>query len=83
MTDAEIYQRLKRVFLDIFDELDVELTAETSAADIPEWTSFNHVNIIVACEQAFGVKFLTPEIETLKNVGDLVALIRGKLAAKK
>ena len=79
MTDPEIYERLKRVFLDIFDDLTIELTAETSAADIPEWTSFNHVHIIVASEQAFGVRFATPEIETLRTVGDLVALIRTKL----
>ena len=83
MTDPEIYQRLQKVFSDVFDDLQVELRPETSAADIPEWTSFNHVNVIVATETAFKVKFSTSDIETLRNVGELVALVRKKLAAKK
>jgi acyl carrier protein len=82
MTDAEIYAKLDKVFRDIFDTDDIDLKPETSAADIPEWTSFNHVNIIVATEQSFGVKFSTADIEKLKNVGELVALVRAKLAKK-
>jgi acyl carrier protein len=82
MTDAEIYQQLRQVFRMIFDDLQVELTPETSAADIPEWTSFNHVNIIVATEQAFKIRFSTSDIESLNNVGQLVTLIRSKLAKK-
>lgn len=84
MTDAEIYQQLTEVFHDIFDDPTLVLRPETSAADIPDWTSFIHVNIIVATEARFGVKFSTADIERLKNVGDLVALIRSKrgLASK-
>jgi len=79
MTDAEIYQALEGVFRDVFDE-PIELKPETSAADVPEWTSFNHVNLVVASETRFGVRFSTADIEALKNVGDLVALIKAKLA---
>ena len=82
MTDAEIYKKLDKVFRDVFDDLDIELKPETSAADIPDWTSFNHVNLIVATEQAFAIKFSTSDIESLKNVGELVALVRTKLAKK-
>lgn len=82
MTDPEIYKKLDRVFRDIFDDVEIDLKPETSAADIPDWTSFNHVNLIVATEQAFGVKFSTSDIESLKNVGELVALVRAKLAKK-
>jgi acyl carrier protein len=82
MTDAEIYRGLTDVFRDIFDDSTIELKAGTSAADIPEWTSFNHISIIVASEQKFEVKFSTPDIEMLKNVGDLVALIQAKSAKK-
>lgn len=78
MTDAEIYQQLTEVFHDLFDDPSLVLKPETSAADIPEWTSFLHVNLIVATEQRFGIKFSTAEIERLKNVGDLVALVRAK-----
>lgn len=78
MTDAEIYQQLTEVFHDIFDDPTLVLKPETSAADIPDWTSFIHINLIVATEERFGVKFSTADIERLKNVGDLVALVRSK-----
>jgi len=78
MTDEQIYQGLQTVFHYIFDNESIVLKPETSAADIEGWDSFNHVNIVVAAEQAFGISFSTSEIETLKNVGDLVATIRSK-----
>jgi acyl carrier protein len=78
MTDAEIYHQLTEVFHDMFDDPSLVLKPETSAADIPEWTSFIHVNLIVATENQFGIKFSTAEIERLENVGDLVALVRAK-----
>jgi acyl carrier protein len=78
MTDAEIYQQLTEVFHDLFDDPSLVLKPETSAADIPEWTSFMHLNLIVATEDRFGIKLSTAEIERLKSVGDLVALVRVK-----
>ena len=78
MTDAEIYSQLTEVFHDLFDDPSLVLKPETNAADIPEWTSFMHLNLIVATEDRFGIKVSTAEIERLKNVGDLVALVRAK-----
>jgi acyl carrier protein len=78
MNDEQIYKGLEAVFHDVFDDESIVLKPETSAADIDGWDSFNHVNIIVSAEQTFGVSFSTSEIETLKNVGDLVAVIRAK-----
>jgi acyl carrier protein len=80
MTDPEIYQQMNVVFRDVFDDPALEVKPETSAADIPDWTSFNHVTLIVACEEKFGVRFSTSDIEALKNVGDLVSVIKRKLA---
>jgi acyl carrier protein len=80
MTDPEIYRQVNVVFRDVFDDPALEIRPETSASDIADWTSFNHVTLIVACEQKFGVKFSTSDIEALKNVGDLVGVIKRKLA---
>ena len=49
------------------------------AKDIAEWDSFNHINILVASEMRFGVRFTSAEVETLNNVGDFVRLIQEKL----
>jgi acyl carrier protein len=80
MTDAEIYDQMNLVFRDVFDDPAIVVKPETSAADIPDWTSFNHITLVVACEQSFGVKLSTSDIEALKNVGDLVGVVKRKLA---
>ena len=82
MTEAEIYSQLTTIFRNLFDDDAIVLTADTTAADIEDWDSFNHINLIVAVEQKFGIKFKTAELEEMHNVGHLVAMIEKKLAAK-
>jgi acyl carrier protein len=81
MTDDQILDTLTTIYRQIFDDDSIVLTPSTVAGDIPEWDSMNHVSIIVATEGRFGIKFLTAEIEELRNVGDFVTLIRRKLGA--
>lgn len=79
-TDA-IYHGLNEIFRDIFGDEAISLDPRTTAGDIAEWDSFNHINIIVAVESRFGIKFGTAEVEALKNVGDMAALIERKRGA--
>jgi acyl carrier protein len=58
------------------------LTPGLSAADVPEWDSFNHINLIVAVEARFNIKFQTAELESMQTVGHLADLIEKKLAAQ-
>ena len=75
MTEQNILDALTEIFRDVFDDPGLTLTPETTAEDIKEWDSVNHINIIVAAEARFNVKFKTAEVEELKNVGDFVRLI--------
>ena len=79
MTENEVIARLQEIFRDIFDMPELVLTPDTSAADIEDWDSMNHISITIAAERAFGVKFRTAEIEELKNIGDFAELILAKL----
>ncbi len=83
MQQQEIYSKLTEIFRDIFDDETLVLRPEMTAADVEEWDSFNHINLIVATEARFGIKFQTAEVESLKNVGHFVELIEKKLAVKK
>ncbi|MEO9189301.1 MAG: acyl carrier protein [Acetobacteraceae bacterium] len=74
------YAGLNEIFRDLFGDEAISLTPDTTATDIAEWDSFNHINIVVAVESRFGIKFNTVEVEGLKNVGDMVALIERKQA---
>ena len=81
MTDEAILEQLTEIFHNVFDDDSIVLTPETTADDVAEWDSMNHVSLIVAAESHFGVKFQTAEVEDLKNVGDFVKLIAKKKAA--
>ena len=80
MTEAEILSGLTDIFRETFDDDSIELTMNTTADDIDRWDSFNHINILVAVEEQFKIKFQTAEIEGLKNVGEFVHLFEKKSA---
>lgn len=82
MLQQDIYRELTGIFRDILDEDTLELRPGLTAADVPAWDSFNHINLIVAVESRFGIKFQTAELESLQTVGHLADLIQSKLAAK-
>lgn len=67
------------IMVDVFDLDNLEVTMETTAADVEEWDSLSHIRLIVAIERKFGFKFKNSEIEGLKTVGDLVGLIDTKV----
>lgn len=71
-------ERLQEVFCDVFDDDEIELQEDTTADDIDAWDSLTHVQLIVAVEKEFGLKFSTVEVMKLKNVGEFIALIDRK-----
>jgi acyl carrier protein len=83
MDDSQILEQLTDIIRDVLNNETLTLTPETIAADVPEWDSFNHINIVVAAEVKFGIKFKTAELEQVRNVGEFVALIGQKLSHKK
>ncbi len=78
MEDQEIYDRLRDIFSDVFDEESIAVTPGLSADDIDGWDSLTHIRLMLTIEKAFKVKFSTSEVGKLANVGELVALIRAK-----
>lgn len=78
----QIYKQLTEIFRDLFDDDSIVLSPETTAKDIEEWDSFNHINLIVAIESRFQIKFQTAELEAMHNVGELAETIERKLNAK-
>ena len=76
MQEVEIYNELTKIFRDIFGDDSIDLKPETSAVDIDEWDSLNHINILVAVQEKFGIRFQASELESLFNVGSLVSLIK-------
>ncbi len=79
MNRNRILLSIQDIFCDILDDEDIVLTNETSANDIEEWDSLSHVQLIVAIEHEFGVRFSSEEIPSWKNVGDIISSVFSKL----
>ena len=78
MNREEIYKDLNEVFSDIFDD-DIEVCDETVSSDIEGWDSLEHINLMMAIEKKFNIKFTMGEINKFKNVGEMVNAISQKI----
>lgn len=79
MSETEIWEQLTDTFRDVFDDEDLVLKPGTTARDVPEWDSLTHIELLVAVERGFKVRFNTGEVANLPNVGAMVELIGAKL----
>ena len=80
---ADLLLRVQQVVRRVFGDDQLAVTPETSAEDVEGWDSLMHINVVVAVEKEFGVRFATAEISELKvegrTVGDFLRLIEQKL----
>ena len=79
MNKEEVYERLNNVFRDVFDDESIIVKPETTSNDIEDWDSLEHINLIVAVENEFGIKFNMGEVTTMKNVGEMVDIILSRV----
>lgn len=79
MQEQEIYDKLNEIFRIVFDNDDIIVKSDTTSKDIEGWDSLNHISLISAVETGFNVSFSTKEVLNMKNVGDMVNLIKQKI----
>ena len=80
MNRNDIIKRLNDVFRDVFADSSIVVTDKTTSADIEDWDSIEHINLIGAVEEEFGLRFKMKEVSGMKNVGEMIDIIseRGK-----
>lgn len=78
MAHGPVWDKVVTIIRETFDDDSIEVTRDTTADDVAEWDSLTNIELIVALESAFGVKFSTGEIAGLKNVGELVDVIAAR-----
>ena len=78
MEREEIYERLNEVFQDVFDDEELEVSDETTAADVEGWDSLMHITLIEAVEDEFDINFDMKTVVKMKNVGEMVDFILGE-----
>lgn len=75
MDREEIYERLNEVFRDVFDDEEITVSDETTAADVDGWDSLMHITLIEAVEDEFDISFDMKTVVKMKNVGEMVDYI--------
>jgi len=72
-------EKLQEIFRDIFDDEELVITEGMTAADIEDWDSLAQINLIIAIEKEFRIKFNLEEVSKLKNIGEMLDLIKFKV----
>jgi acyl carrier protein len=84
---AQTLESIQEVLRQAFGDDELQITRETTADDIDGWDSMMHINVIIAVERRFGIKFAAAEINSLKgpgeNIGTFCDLIDRKFGVKK
>jgi len=76
---SNILEQVNEIFKDVLDMEEIQLTELTTANDIEEWDSLNHIHIVVSIEKHFKIRFSSKEIQSWKNVGEMVSCISQKV----
>ena len=78
----ETIKQLQVIFADVLENDSISLTEDTTAKDIEEWDSLNHIQLVVAIEKHFKVRITSSEIQSWKNVGEMVRSIETKINSR-
>ena len=78
MERNQILAEVQEIFRDVLDNEEIELQNATTADDIEEWDSLTHIQLIVAIEKHFKIKFTSKEILSWQNVGQMIDCIATK-----
>jgi acyl carrier protein len=80
-TDEQVLAEVNRIVCDVLENDSIELKYETKASDVKDWDSLNHIQLVVAIEKHFEIRFNFAELQKFKNVGEMCDNIAVKLAA--
>lgn len=75
----DVKAQVQEIFRDVFDDEELIITEATTSADIEDWDSFAQMNLIVAMEKKFKLKFDIKEINAVKTVGKMIELIESRI----
>ena len=78
MEKKEILQQVNSIFIDVLDNEEIVLSNSTTAQDIEEWDSLSHIQLIVAIEKHFNIRFTSKEIQSWDSVGEMIDCIASK-----
>ena len=77
-----LLEELQTIFRYILDQPGLVLTRASNANNVEDWDSLSHINLVTSIEKRYKIKFTLGELQEMKDVGDMIDLIKVKLATK-
>jgi len=78
-SEDEVAGRVRAIMADLFQVDAAALTPESSRDTLGAWDSANHLTLVLALEEEFGVSFDVSEIESMFSLKDILSVLEGKL----
>jgi acyl carrier protein len=78
---AAVFDQIRTMASDLFGVPAERITADSSPQTLEAWDSIQHLNLVLAVEEKFGVQLSPEEIEQMKSIGETVKLVESKLQA--
>lgn len=78
MNKEQILEEVQEIFREVLDNEEIVLNNATTADDVEEWDSLTHIQLIVAIEKNFNIRFTSLEILSWQNVGEMIDCIANK-----
>jgi len=82
MNTEDIIKEVNSIFIDVLDNDGIIVQYNTTSDDIEEWDSLNHIQLVVAIEKYFKIRFTAAEIVNFNNVGEMCEAIKVKTLAQ-
>lgn len=79
MTKKEIFEKIQIIFQNVFDNSEMKIESSSNSSNVENWDSLNHINLVIAIQKEFRIKFDLKEIQAFKNVGEMVDLVEKKI----
>lgn len=79
MDRNELLSQINTIFKDILDDEEVVVNETSTANDVDDWDSLTHIQLVVAIEKHFKIRFTSKEIQSWKNVGEMLTSIQNKV----
>ena len=79
MKIEDVFEQVKKIFVEVLDEEDLDIQMESTADDVDEWDSLNHIQLVVAIEKYFNIRFSSSEIQGYSDLGEMCEGIVDKL----
>ena len=79
-TYEQVLAEVNRIMRDAFNNQSIQLKYDTTAQDVAEWDSLNHIELVVSIERQFKIRFAFADLQRFKNVGEMCDNIVKKLA---